>query len=261
MKDDTPIYLDDLPITGPCHLPREGLDDSTPEVHCGDCDKPVYNLSQMTRAEAHALLNGEGATPCVSYEADKATGEILFADTDPQRSAPARLRWLVAAAAVAALPLAGMATADGGADALVRSVFSEARAAVATPAPGGGMVAPGQVTPEVEVGEMISSALSSLELYSEGAQRKPVTHPGHEVSETCNGAGEEAEPTPPPVAIDPIPDTVNHAIPAEPKRMFLRGDVAYVPPEPEVAPEPIKAVSANPEPQEGDWVNGRVLKR
>ncbi|MFN3201344.1 MAG: hypothetical protein ACE366_23285 [Bradymonadia bacterium] len=260
MKKQTPSHLEDLPIVGPCHLPREGLDETPKTVHCGHCDKPVHNLSRMTRAEAGELLNGEGPSPCVSYEADPETGLIVYADEDPQKPGPSRLRWVIMAAAVGAVG-AGVAhqVPHANAEAKVSSVMhtvksqlaqmQSAKSAGEAQLPGGGLVSPsmmglsGQSAGGETLGESIESALASLELYNNGLNG--------------SGTGTEAVPTPSEIEtpshltapLVPAPEHINLAVPAEPERMFLRGDVAYVPP---VSADPTAHTAGPAEPEAKD---------
>ena len=69
--------------------------------HCKSCDKNVYNLSAMTRAEAEALIVAKEGRLCVGYWQRK-DGTILLKDC-LVGTANARKRRLVAAGAVALL--------------------------------------------------------------------------------------------------------------------------------------------------------------
>src|SRR5207248_659347 len=63
--------------------------------HCKSCDKNVYNLSAMTRAEAEALIVAKEGRLCVGYYQRK-DGTILLKDCIVG-TANARKRRLVAA--------------------------------------------------------------------------------------------------------------------------------------------------------------------
>ena len=69
--------------------------------HCGSCDKNVYNLSQMTRDEAEALILAKEGRLCVRYFQRK-DGTILLKDCTVGAS-NGRKRRLIAAGAAALL--------------------------------------------------------------------------------------------------------------------------------------------------------------
>jgi hypothetical protein len=69
--------------------------------HCGDCNKNVYNLSQMTRDEAEALLLAKEGRLCVRYFQRK-DGTILLKDCTVGVT-NGRKRKLIAAGAAALL--------------------------------------------------------------------------------------------------------------------------------------------------------------
>ena len=69
--------------------------------HCGSCNKNVYNLSQMTRAEAEALIVAHEGRLCVRYYQRK-DGTILLKDC-AVGVANGRKRRVIAAGAAALL--------------------------------------------------------------------------------------------------------------------------------------------------------------
>jgi len=69
--------------------------------HCGSCNKNVYNLSQMTRAEAEALIVAHEGRLCVRYYQRK-DGTILLRDC-AVGVANGRKRRVIAAGAAALL--------------------------------------------------------------------------------------------------------------------------------------------------------------
>ena len=69
--------------------------------HCGDCNKNVYNLSQMTRDEAEALILAKEGRLCVRYFQRK-DGTIILKDCTVG-VANGRKRKLIAAGAAALL--------------------------------------------------------------------------------------------------------------------------------------------------------------
>jgi hypothetical protein len=75
---------------------------------CAGCDRPVFNLSGMTRAEAEAVLATRGLTPCVRFYR-RPDGTIMTTDC-PTGARPAPRRLAVVASSLAA---AGSAIAAG----------------------------------------------------------------------------------------------------------------------------------------------------
>ena len=51
-------FLDDIQIATPCSASWDDMRGDDRVRHCGDCRMNVYNLSEMTRAEA--AFDGEG---------------------------------------------------------------------------------------------------------------------------------------------------------------------------------------------------------
>lgn len=74
---------------------------------CGQCEKSVYNVSAMTRAEAEALLQGPADLPCVRFY-QRTDGTILTADCPVGVVRKLRLRWAAAMLTVAATVLASV---------------------------------------------------------------------------------------------------------------------------------------------------------
>lgn len=82
---------------------------------CRGCDRPVFNLSEMTRAEAEAVLATRGLTPCVRFYR-RADGTVMTSDCPS--GAPKRRLVVVAsslAATLAAAPAFAEPTAESGA--------------------------------------------------------------------------------------------------------------------------------------------------
>ena len=70
--------------------------------HCSQCDKTVFDLSKLTRAEAEALLAEKGGSLCARYY-ERTDGTIVMADCLVCR----KRRRLVTAGVVAAAALTG----------------------------------------------------------------------------------------------------------------------------------------------------------
>lgn len=73
--------LDRIAIAAPCAADWDDMSGDGHVRHCGDCDKNVYDLSGMTRAEATALLVGRTGQepPCLRLWR-RADGTLLTAD-------------------------------------------------------------------------------------------------------------------------------------------------------------------------------------
>lgn len=71
--------LDRVQITTPCATNWEAMQGDDRVRHCSQCDKHVYNLSQMTRQQAEALLIKTNGKLCARFERN-ADGGILTTD-------------------------------------------------------------------------------------------------------------------------------------------------------------------------------------
>lgn len=91
--------LDNLRVATPCRASWADMVGDDRSRHCGDCNKQVFNISGMTRADAEALLSG-GNTPCVRYF-QRADGTILLADCTVGKKRRRRRLAVVAAGAMA----------------------------------------------------------------------------------------------------------------------------------------------------------------
>jgi hypothetical protein len=97
--------LPNIRVASPCTADWNAMtpiDAETERVrHCGSCEKNVYNLSQMTRDEAEALILAKEGRLCVRYFQRK-DGTILLKDCTVG-VANGRKRRLIAAGAAALL--------------------------------------------------------------------------------------------------------------------------------------------------------------
>lgn len=120
--------LPNIRVASPCTAEWKAMtpvDADTERVrHCGDCNKNVYNLSQMTRDEAEALILAKEGRLCVRYFQRK-DGTILLKDCTVG-VANGRKRRVIAAGAAALLASAS------GAALMMRANDTTAAATIAT---------------------------------------------------------------------------------------------------------------------------------
>jgi len=93
--------LDNIRVATPCRASWDRMLGDERVRHCHDCNKNVFNLSDMTRDEAEALLVEKNGELCVRYY-QRADGTILTADCSVGVS-KRRKRRLFAAGAAALL--------------------------------------------------------------------------------------------------------------------------------------------------------------
>lgn len=74
-----PFTLDVIQIASPCQVPWETMSGDDRVRHCAQCQKPVYNLSEMTRDEAEKLVLEKAGSLCGRFYR-RADGTILTAD-------------------------------------------------------------------------------------------------------------------------------------------------------------------------------------
>jgi len=77
--------LDNIKVAAPCAAEWSKMTGDARQRHCADCNKHVYNLSEMTRDEAQALLIEKEGRLCVRYYR-RHDGTILTADCPVGRS-------------------------------------------------------------------------------------------------------------------------------------------------------------------------------
>jgi hypothetical protein len=93
--------LDNIRIASPCRADWNAMVGDERARHCGQCDKQVFNISNLTRAEAEALIVEKAGKLCARYY-QRPDGTIILADCTIGVAA-ARKRKLVAAGAAALL--------------------------------------------------------------------------------------------------------------------------------------------------------------
>jgi hypothetical protein len=96
-------------IASPCSARWEDMFGDERVRHCGSCDKDVFDLSEMTAAEAEALLAQSGAPVCARLHR-RADGTVITRDCAVGAKQKRRRRWLAAGAAVAGGVMAAAAS-------------------------------------------------------------------------------------------------------------------------------------------------------
>ncbi len=139
--------LGELRIASPCNEPWDAMTGDEAVRFCGRCEKNVYNLSAMTRADAEALLAAKEGKLCVRFY-QRADGTVLTADC-PTGVRRRRVKVAAAAGAVAALAVGAIGTAFAhmGAPARMGDVQP---VAVPPPPPLQGGLTPAPVGPALE---------------------------------------------------------------------------------------------------------------
>ena len=99
-KSKLPV-LDNIRIAAPCSAEWAAMTGDERVRHCGDCKKNVYNISELTRDEAEALIVAKEGKLCVRYY-QRTDGTILLKDCSIGVSRRRRRR-IVAAGAAAML--------------------------------------------------------------------------------------------------------------------------------------------------------------
>ena len=130
--------LDNLHVAAPCSADWSRMTGDARVRFCGSCEKHVYNLSDMTRPEAEALLVEKEGKLCVRYF-QRADGTILTADCPTGVATRRRKRRVMAATFSAVSAVAAAASVFG--------VRSQGSVLMGAPMPHVGQVVP-TVTPE-----------------------------------------------------------------------------------------------------------------
>ncbi len=92
--------LENIRIASPCHADWNEMSGDDRVRTCAACAKPVFNLSEMTRAEAEAVISRRNGDLCARYYQRK-DGTIMLADCSIGGTG-ARARSFVLATALAA---------------------------------------------------------------------------------------------------------------------------------------------------------------
>lgn len=74
-----PFPLELIEVATPCHASWGAMTGDYHSRFCGECQRHVYNLSEMTRAGAEALIREKEGSLCVRFYR-RADGTVLTAD-------------------------------------------------------------------------------------------------------------------------------------------------------------------------------------
>ncbi len=102
---DGKLRLANVRIGFPCKERWEDMVGDDRVRACAGCERPVFNLSEMTRAEAEAVLATRGLTPCIRMYL-RPDGTVMTADCPKSERPPSRKLAVVASS----LAVAGSAT-------------------------------------------------------------------------------------------------------------------------------------------------------
>ena len=71
--------LDNIRIASPCSIDWNQMAGDDRVRDCSVCQKSVFNISELTRAEAQALISDRNGDLCTRYY-QRADGTIILAD-------------------------------------------------------------------------------------------------------------------------------------------------------------------------------------
>lgn len=89
--------LDNIRVASPCTADWNQMTGDDRARACGSCNKTVYNISELTRDEAEALIRDRAGQLCARYY-QRTDGTILLADCTIGAHRKRRRRWIVAGA-------------------------------------------------------------------------------------------------------------------------------------------------------------------
>jgi hypothetical protein len=91
---NTKLSLDNISVAAPCSAEWAKMSGDERVRHCALCRKNVYNLSEMSRTEAEALIREKEGSLCVRFY-QRADGTILTTNCPVGlRAIQRRLRWI-----------------------------------------------------------------------------------------------------------------------------------------------------------------------
>jgi hypothetical protein len=112
MTTRLPVLLENLRIATPCNADWDDMTGDDRVRFCGRCEKNVYNLSAMPRAEAEALVGAKEGRMCVRFY-QRTDGTVLTADCPVgvrRQRLRARVWQAMASVTASAALLAGLIT-------------------------------------------------------------------------------------------------------------------------------------------------------
>src|SRR5689334_4619149 len=118
MTTRLPVLLENVRIATPCSADWSQMAGDDRVRFCGGCEKNVYNLSAMTRAEAEALVREREGRLCVRMY-QRADGTVLTQDCPVgvrRTRLKARVKSVLARAAASAALFVGVMTGRARAD-------------------------------------------------------------------------------------------------------------------------------------------------
>lgn len=137
--------LDRLFVATPCGVPWESMHGDARVRFCGKCEKPVYNVSAMTRDEAEGFLR-TAESPCVRFY-QRPDGTILTADCPVGVERKVRRRWLGAMLTVGVTAAAAAASTVFGRRPAIETASRTTNAEPRTDAPPGTVAIMGTAFP------------------------------------------------------------------------------------------------------------------
>lgn len=104
MGDTAAISLDQIRVASPCSMKWGAMSGDDRARHCAACDKTVYDLTNLTRAEAEALVFESEGRVCARFWR-RADGTVITSDCPIGLGETRRRRARVLTAAAALLAL------------------------------------------------------------------------------------------------------------------------------------------------------------
>ncbi len=102
-RESAPFRLPKLRIASPCKERWDAMRGDDRVRVCDGCNRPVFNLSEMTRDQAEAVLATRGVKPCVRFYR-RADGTVKTADCPPTARRSHRLTVIAAGTLLGSSP-------------------------------------------------------------------------------------------------------------------------------------------------------------
>jgi hypothetical protein len=115
------LTVDELRVATPCTADWASMEGDNFARHCGACEKNVYDLSMLTRAEGNELIREKEGHLCVKYY-QRFDGTILTADC-PVGLRALRRQYLRTRAKLVAAALAVWAVVAGSTSSCMQEVI------------------------------------------------------------------------------------------------------------------------------------------